>query len=641
MGDAAEGLLVLVPAAHLLAGLLSVAWAWLLARKASPWPSVVACGVAFCASLAIVTEIHRSEVASVGPVVAFRWVSLGGVFPLESSIELRADDISALLLAVINFVAVMLALHVHSKQERASVWFAPLLSLQLFATNMLLLATDFLQILLFWQLAGVSAFLLNAARSDELQRASATGRVALSWLAADVPLAMGVFLMWLTFGSLDASLVLGESTQLEEVLARNPALITLICFCLLAAAAGRCAQFPLLGWLDGAGQAAVWPNALLQTATLMPGAVYLLLLAHPLFVHSAQACQLMSLLGALTAVMGAWIAVSQKDAFAALSYSTASHLGLVLAALGSASSFALDVAAFHLATHSLIKAALFLAAAFLLRQVSSASAHGNQRGRHRWFEFGVFFVGALLLCSGLLGQNAILMSIRDGVTAPVVPGEPELLSFSTTFEWLCTLAVGMQALALFRTLFFTLSGRANGSVPATDEVLGGREGDSSRSVFDTPAPLLLAGAMAVPLLFYRLRLGNPNLLAPEIETAAFNLAIVLLVVVCTWMFYAKARSWPLWLTEAIEPFGRLGRNRFHVDDILSQVAVAPIRGCAWLCRFCEWVLFEKQVGSIATRLPQLLAHAAEPVRNESPQFYVLSLLVATTSLLMVVLWFQG
>lgn len=645
MADPAAPLIVLIPGVHLLTVLLSLTWALLSTRKPSLWPSIAGCGVAATAAIGLLFQVSTSPDGSAGPVRLFDWASLGGVFPLAVSIELQAGRLSCLLLSVVNLVAVGVTMQAAARADSRSAWRAPVASLQLFATSMLLLVSNFLAILLFWQLAAVAGFLLlrsppdasgNATDTADSNQSTAINRVVLTWMVADVPLAMGVFLIWLAFGSLDGAAVMGDGDRLAEVLQRNPALITVICFCLLAAAVGRCAQFPLLGWLEDSARLSHWPNALLQTATLMPGAVYLLFFAQPLFVFSLDACLLTSLLGAITALLAAWIAASQNHAPAALSYSTVSHLGLIFAALGSGTSLALDAAAFHLAAHSLIKAALFVTAAILLRRAARTETSSRSTPDTR-LAYTIFFAGALLLCCGLLGQNAILMSLREPqqrVEATVLP---------TIVDWLCTISIGVQAMAVFRTLFLLLSVRAAEAAAAEGAKDVPRGDAASPTAIENVAAalLLLGGAVAVPWAFYQFRFGNLDFLLPETETAGLNLGVVLLVVVCTQMFYARPRQLPIGLRGAVEPFGRLGRDLFHLDEIFSLAVAGPVRAIAQVCRFADQSVLGRLVGGFPGRIPQLVALAAKPMQNEAVQFYVLSLLIATTSLLAVLLWFQG
>jgi len=644
MADVAEWLMILAATAHLAACLISVAWAWIFDRRPSAGTALVGCVVALTASLLLAIFIFSPGGGSTAPVVLFRWMSLGGLFPLDIPIELHGGELSAVLLCVVNLVAAGIVVNLLSTDSSPD-WFGPLLSLQMFAASMLLLSTNFLVIFLFWHAAGVAGLLLYSLRSDGLNRAIATRRVGLSWLVTDIPLALGVFLTWLSFGSLDTTIVLRDPSIIAELLARNPAMISVICFCLLAAAAGRCAQFPVLGWLDAAADASTSTSALLQTATLMPGAAYLLLLGSPLFVLSPDASMLLSLLGALTAFLAAWVAVSQTRVAGTLGYSTASHIGFVFVALGTGTSFGLNAAAYHLSTHSLIKAGLFIAAANLMLR----TAETGSTERLKWLQRGAFFAGALLLCSGCLGQNAVLLAIREvhpvtagDATVAAAGGLTESSVVPRAIDWLCTFALALQTLALFRAMFHLLP---NGPDSFSSGDIGDADAmptSSAPSVLGCIASafLILVGAVAVPLAFLRLRFGSPAFVLSGVENDGLSIAIGLLIVVCAWMFYSKPRRLPESVQQAIEPLGRLGRSRFYLDDVYVIAAAQPLRGVALLCGFFDR-LFVNRWGTTPARLQQLVARAAQPMQNQATQFYVLSLLMAATSLSAIFLWFQG
>jgi hypothetical protein len=156
-----------------------------------------------------------------------------------------------------------------------------------------------------------------------------------------------------------------------------------------------------------------------------------------------------------------------------------------------------------------------------------------------------------------------------------------------------------------------------------------------------PASVLLIGGIAgVPWLFSGPPLGTPRLLAIDVEVAALNLLIVLVAAVGAWLGRGTSRAGAAWLQSMIEPAVRLGRSRFHLDNVLALAVVRPIRGLAQMCGIVDALVIGR-LADLVAKTPRAIIQTGSALQDVTWQFNVLALLLATTSLLTLLLWFAG
>lgn len=667
-------LTALIPLAPLLACLVTVAGGGLLSRSKSHWPTLVGSGVSLVASLAVMLIISLDPKSiPAQPIEIYRWVSVAGDLPLEVDVGLQVDGLSAAFLLLVTFVTTLITVHAVGRMRDASSSrrFFAVVSLLLFATVMLLLSTNFLELLFFWQLAGLGGYLLTGSRSANPAAAVAARKVFLVNRLTDVALVTGILFIWLSFRSLDFSVVLDDS-QRAEVFARNPAAVGMICLCLFAGVMGRCAQFPLFGWLHDACAAPSPVLALLQAATTMPAGVYLVARCTGLFAAAPGAVQTMAFFGAFTALLAAAVAVTATDLKQVLSYTSAGHFGILFVGLATGSSLGIAGALLGLTVHSAVKASLFMAAGDVSRHTGGSTEFRDLGGLRRVlpFSYWMFFIGALVLVSGFWGQNAVLAAVGDvswgstyqGANAPRSPDglphsaaedgqqmplfgiDPGFLALVVT--WLTALSLAMIAFAMFRAFFLTFHHDRSGA--ETIIVAASERSAAIRApmLVLTVAAVVVGPVFAGPsglLVGYLGRTWPGFAIAgpAELFTAGVGFLLVLIGIVCAWMLYARSTEWPGRMAGWLAPFTRLSRNRFYLDNLCFLCVVLPVRGAAQLCRFLDWLVIDTVAFGVVTRLPGLLAKAAGPLQNRPAQFYALSLMLSIAVLLTALLWLRG
>jgi NADH-quinone oxidoreductase subunit L len=285
--------------------------------------------------------------------VAVRWLSVGN---LQVEFGLRFDPLSLPMLLVVTGVAGLI--HIYSigymsEDPGYSRYFA-FLSLFTFSMLGIVLSNNFVQLFIFWELVGVSSYLLIGFWFEKASAADAAKKAFLTNRLGDFGFLFGILLLW---GALD-SLNFGA---LQDKLAAQPGALgpaaTVAGLLILCGTLGKSAQFPLHVWLPDAMEGPTPVSALIHAATMVAAGVYML--CRVFFVLNAPALEVIAYVGGFTALLAALIAIQQDDIKRILAYSTLSQLGYMVMAVGLAGPTA---AMFHLTTHAFFKATLFLGA---------------------------------------------------------------------------------------------------------------------------------------------------------------------------------------------------------------------------------------------------------------------------------------
>ena len=306
--------------------------------------------------------------AAVEPVVrSFTWWQSGG---FEFTAGTMVDGLAAIMLFTVTSISLLV--HIYSTEyvkgdRRFTHYFA---FLSFFSASMLLLviSQSTLQLLLSWELVGVSSFVLIGHWWEEQANSNAALKAFLTNRVGDVGLIIGVIILFFgagTFGIVDTNLAALDGTMSHGVMLAAA-------LCLMAAVSSKSGQFPLHTWLPDAMAGPTPVSALIHAATMVVAGVFLIARLYPVFYEGlsigTSGLNYMAFIGGFTALMGACLAFVQKDIKKVLAYSTISQLGYMVAALGVG---AWTAAIFHLFTHAFFKACLFLGAG----SVSHAAHH--------------------------------------------------------------------------------------------------------------------------------------------------------------------------------------------------------------------------------------------------------------------------
>src|SRR5437867_5555292 len=328
---------------------------------------------------------------------------------LQIDFGLRFDPLSLLMMLIVTGVAS--AIHIYSwgymrDDPGFSRYFA---SLSLFTFSMLgiVLANNFLELFIFWELVGVSSYLLigfwfeKPAAADAGKKAFSTNRLG------DFGFILGILTVWATLGSLNFEVLQDKLAASPGALGTLATLAGLLIFC---GAMGKSAQFPLHVWLPDAMEGPTPVSALIHAATMVVAGGYML--CRVIFLLNAPALDIIASIGGFTALLSAVIAIQQNDIKRILAYSTISQLGYMVMAVGL---HAPTQAMFHLSTHAFFKALLFLGAGAVIVALHHEQDIWNMGSLRKKMPvtFWTFIVGTLALAgvwplSGFFSKDAIL-----------------------------------------------------------------------------------------------------------------------------------------------------------------------------------------------------------------------------------------
>ena len=342
------------------------------------------------------------------------WISQIGL-----SFTLRLDGLAwmfAGLVLAIGGLVVVYARYYLSQKDSAPRFFASLL---LFMGSMLgvVLAGNLLLLVVFWELTSISSFLLIGFWSHR-QDAREGARMALAITGAGgLALLGGVLLLGRIVGSYDLDVVLASGD-----LIRGSALYPWALALVLAGVFTKSAQFPLPFWLPHAMAAPTPVSAYLHSATMVKAGVFLLARLHPALAGTDLFFYVVSTVGALTLLVGAWYAIFQHDLKGLLAYSTISHLGLITLLFGISTPMAVVAGVFHILNHATFKASLFMAAGIIDHETGTRDMRrlGNLRHYMPWTS--ALAIIASLAMAGIPLLNGFLSKEMFFAEALDIPG---------------------------------------------------------------------------------------------------------------------------------------------------------------------------------------------------------------------------
>ena len=348
-------------------------------------------------------------------------------------VTLRLDPLTATMLTIITFVGLLVAIYSvgYMHDDPGYPRFFALVSMFVFSMALLVAASNFLIVYVFWEAVGACSYLLIGFWFRKPEAARAAKKAFLVNRIGDFGLAIATFLLWMTYGTLDFHDTLSaDGTILPGILGQTRladaagivggTVGTAICLLLLLAACGKSAQLPLHVWLPDAMEGPTPASALIHAATMVTAGIYLIARSAPLFVACPEALTAVSIVGATTALVAALIATVQNDLKRVLAYSTISQLGYMFASLGTGTMLGFTAAIFHLVTHAFFKALLFLGAGSVMHSMGGVIDMRRFGGLRRIMPItaATFLVGSLALAgvapfAGFFSKDEILATLHS------------------------------------------------------------------------------------------------------------------------------------------------------------------------------------------------------------------------------------
>jgi NADH-quinone oxidoreductase subunit L len=342
----------------------------------------------------------------------FRWMQFGSDWV---RLGWMLDPLTAVMLVMVSFVGLLIfiysAAYMHHDENFARFF----CFLSLFAGAMLglLIANSLLLLFMCWEVVGLTSYLLIGFWYERPAAAAAAKKAFLTTRVGDLGLLLGMVWLYGQTGTLlfyDHGAGCMENAALSQLAARIATGIALLIFC---GAVGKSGQLPLHVWLPDAMEGPTPVSALIHAATMVAAGVYLVARVYPLMSVTGSALEVVTWVGALTAIFAALVAVAQEDIKRVLAYSTVSQLGYMMMGIGVGG---VAVGIFHLIAHAFFKALLFLGAGSVIHGLMGEQDIREMGGIRKWMPvtFATYAVGTLALCgfplffSGFWSKDAIL-----------------------------------------------------------------------------------------------------------------------------------------------------------------------------------------------------------------------------------------
>ncbi len=645
-------ILCLLLAAAIVTGLLCGSQSL---KSAAHWPLILACGTAAVLAIALL-----SKVAQAGETARFvsepvTWFAAG---KLQVHFTLNIDPLAAIMLAMITFISTWIAIFssgyvrdAHHRPERGYARYFAVMSLFVFSMCGLVLANNFLLLMLFWEGVGLCSYLLIGYYYDRPSAAAAARKAYLTTALGDTGFLLGIFLLWKIGGWNTDLTLLFDHIQRHPP---DPATLTTACLLIFCGAVGKSAQFPLYVWLPDAMEGPTPVSALIHAATMVTAGVYLVARCAPIFAMVPDAQVVVGWIGGITAILAAFFAIGQSDLKRVLAYSTVSQLGFMFMALGTLGAvspvLAVTAAIFHLFTHAFFKALLFLASGSVMHAMGDVIDMRRFSGlrrimptTHLTFLCGAAALAGLPLLSGFWSKDLIVESLMGGAESR----HPHATSFYL-IALVALLTAALTAFYTFRAYFLTFWGQTR--VPAE----AGDHAHESPPVMTIPLIVLAIGAVGIGIVVEPFTHWFSDFLArtPSLQQAAaitgiaetahhFNwgvagLSTLLALGGLAVAYMAYGRGGPEIVPDWFEPVHRLSRRKLYVDEIYYAVIVRPAEVLAFLAR-----VFDGFLDSLArwiAAVPRFVAAWLQPIQNGLVQFYALSMVLGLAAFLTFVVF---
>jgi NADH-quinone oxidoreductase subunit L len=567
---------------------------------AAPSPVIgwVSCGTVLFSFLTSGYAVMRAYRAPGHTIVErlWDWIPGGaaqaarGVAPFQVDWAYQVDPLSSVMILVVTFVGFFI--HVYStgymSHDAGYARYMSYLNLFMFAMLTLVLGANYLVLFVGWEGVGLCSYLLIGFWFHKKSAADAGKKAFIVNRIGDAGFALGMFWIFFTFGTLDFRAVMEAVAHLPVDWSWSGPL-TLIALFLFIGACGKSAQIPLYVWLPDAMEGPTPVSALIHAATMVTAGVYMVARSSAIYAHAPNALYVVALVGALTAVLAATIALAQNDIKRVLAYSTVSQLGYMFLACG-VGAFAAGV--FHLMTHAFFKALLFLGSGSVIHAMGGEQDMRHMGGlkrklpwTHRTMLVGCIAIAGVPPLAGFFSKDEILWSaFKVGGYGQVV--------------WLMGFVVAaLTAFYMFRMYHLTFSGSFRGTEEQAHHL---HESPPSMVV---PLQVLALGSIVAGLAGIPAILGEPlhipnvfeHFLEPVFAPAHHTLATVFtrpvpghgleLVLMAAsvlvglagigvaWLFFRRHPELPERLAGRLAGVHRLLLNKYYVDELYDAVVV--------------------------------------------------------------------
>lgn len=539
--------------------------------------------ISFLLALGVAWSVVNMGITVENPFVQrIPWMHIGSV---QVDMGVLIDPLTAMMLVVVSTVSMLVQIYSVGYMEGDPGYGRFFSFLSLFAASMLglVLAVNFLEMYVFWELVGLCSYLLIGFYYHRISAREAAKKAFITTRVGDFGLLLGILLLQITFGTLDF-IALKEIIP-AYILAAGTGFMTVVALLIFIGPIGKSGQFPLHVWLPDAMEGPTPVSALIHAATMVVAGVYLVARAYFMFSELPLVMNFIAWLGAFTAFFAASIAFTQRAIKRILAYSTISQLGYMMLALGVGS---LTASMFHLMTHAFFKALLFLCAGAVMHAMSDEADIFKMGGLRKrmpvtfaTMTIGVLAISGLPPFAGFFSKDEIL-----GAAAAV----------STPLYVLATLTAFMTAFYMARLLFVAFMGE-----PANPDCKAHEVSWFMR------VPLIILAALAVVSGLWGhmagfgdwVRFGAPEHGGIDLTIAAVSTVLSLAALWLAWNIYVTKR----WSSDAIaKKFGvlyTLSFHKYYIDEFYALLTKYLVDGVGKILYWIDIYIVDGIVNSLA------------------------------------------
>jgi NADH-quinone oxidoreductase subunit L len=473
---------------------------------------------------------------------AVQWIDFGKALQIPLGVKL--DQLAKTMLLVVTGIGFLVHLYstVYMEHDESKARFFGHLSLFMFSMLGIVLADNFAMMFIFWELVGVSSYLLIGHWFTRDAAGKAANKAFIMNRLGDFGFMLGILMLWATAGTVTFD---GLEDQ-KAVLAQNPYFLGAAVLLVFCGAIGKSAQFPLHTWLPDAMEGPTPVSALIHAATMVAAGVYMLARLAFLIELSPVAGMVIAWVGAITSILAALMATQQDDIKRVLAYSTLSQLGYMVMAAGIAPDTDGGAAMFHLWTHAFFKALLFLGAGAVIHALHHEQDIWKMGGLSKTMRIttATFALGTLALtgCPGLAGFFS-----KDAILLSAFAHNKALFGIGLATAFLT---------AFYMTRLFAVA------------FLGKARSEAAHHGHDCPRamtwPLVILAFLSIFAAYgavphwFGIEHGDAPKIVPTLAILAFLTGTGV-----AWMLYAGAEKEPLSLP--------LFRNKFYFDEIYGAI----------------------------------------------------------------------
>ena len=570
-------LIVFLP---LLGSIIAGFWGRRLGDKLSLYLTSTLLLISMTLSWITFWQLSSNHVDKVYPLM--EWMNIGDFNVVWS---LRHDMLSAVMMIVITTVSAMV--HIYSigymSHDNSKPRFMSYLSLFTFAMLMLVTSDNLIQLFFGWEGVGLASYLLIGFWYHKPSAHTAAMKAFIVNRVGDFGFILGIIAIYSVFGSLYFDEIFSDVEGLHKLsivmLGFKINVIELIAILLFIGAMGKSAQIGLHTWLPDAMEGPTPVSALIHAATMVTAGVFLVCRMSPLLEFAPFALNVITIVGAMTAIFAATIGLTQFDIKRVIAYSTCSQLGYMFFAAGVS---AYPASMFHLTTHAFFKALLFLGAGSVIHAMSDEQDMRKMGGIWKKIPitYALMWVGSLALAgipffAGYYSKDLILEA------AWAASSNSGYFAF-----WLGCLAAFLTAFYSWRLLLLTFHGNFNSSKEVLDHV------HESPFVMLIPLFVLALGAFFSGWYFYNDFVGYNwkefwgNSIFISEKHKAFKLAhyvplwvkylpifLAILGILCAYLFYVLNSNLPKILSKKFSPIYNLFFNKWYFDEFYDYLFV--------------------------------------------------------------------